>query len=152
MKPVPPEIETEFAVWWAAWPRKVGGGGAAGAYRRARKLADAPTLLAGVRAYTASLARLKADGKFVPEICYPATWLNGERWADEGPVQPEHEAKMIAHYRAGEIAAHAKQIAATGRAVYGCSDAEARTMVAHGLLTREQAERAGYAVNRPVLV
>src|SRR3990167_3407031 len=114
MKPVTPEIETEFAVWWAAWPRKVARGAAARAYRRARKLADAPTLLAGVRAYTAALARLKANGQFVPEICYPATWLNGERWADETQAQPEHEAKMIGHYRAGEIAAHAKAIARDG--------------------------------------
>jgi hypothetical protein len=113
---------------------------------------DAATLLAGVGAYTASLARLKANGQFVPETAYPATWLNGERWADENPAQPEHEAKMIGHYRAGEIAAHAKQIVATGRAVYGCSDAEVRVMVAHGLLTAEQAAKAGYAVGLPILV
>ena len=152
MKPIPPEIDDEFTIWWRAWPRKVARGAAARAYRRARKLADAATLLAGVRAYTASLGVLRAAGKFVPEICYPATWLNGERWADEGPVQPEHEAKMIAHYRAGEIAAHAKQIAATGRAVYGCSDHEVRVMVDHGLLTAEQAIKAGYVVSAPVLI
>src|SRR3990167_10469048 len=114
MKSVPSEIEAEFSAWWQAWPRKVARGAAARAYRRARKLTDAPTLLAGVGAYTASLEALKANGQFVPEICYPATWLNGERWADEIHAQPEHEAKMIGHYRAGEIAAHAKAIARDG--------------------------------------
>lgn len=152
MKPIPPEIEAEFTVWWAAWPRKISKGAARNAYRRARKLAGPEVLLAGVGAYIAALEALKATGKFCPEICYPATWLNGERWADEAPAQPEHEARMIGPYRAGELTAYAKAIARTGRPLAGCADQQVRVMVAHGLLTAEQAVKAGYAVAAPVLI
>ena len=152
MKPIPSEIEAEFTVWYAAYPRKIAREAARKAYRRARKLADAPTLLAGVRAYTAALAAQRANGGWAPDIAHPATWLNGHRWLDENPAQPEHEAKMIGHYRAGEITVNAKAIARHGRSLPGVSDQQVRVMVNHGLLTREQAEKAGYAVDGAVLI
>lgn len=72
------ELEREFAEWWNAYPRKKGKGQAVKAYRAARKKVDAGTLLAALKRQTPTLTARGAE--YVP---YPATWLNGERWADE---------------------------------------------------------------------
>ena len=74
------DADRGFDDWWGAYPRKVGKGQARKAYRAAAKKADPDTLLAAVVAQT---PKLMAKG---PEFCpHPATWLNGERWADETP-------------------------------------------------------------------
>ena len=71
-------IDSDFAEWYATYPRKTARGRALTAYRTARKKTDAATLLA---ALVAQSPQLTAKGtEFVP---YPATWLNGERWLDE---------------------------------------------------------------------
>jgi hypothetical protein len=67
-----------FAAWWSAYPRKVGKGQAGKAYRGALKKTKATALLAALQAQTPTLMAKGAE--FCP---YPATWLNGERWADE---------------------------------------------------------------------
>ena len=152
MKPTPPEILADFTVWWAACNKKVARADALKAYRAARKKATAQTLLDGWAVYVGEIAARKARGEWAPEISYPATWLRRERWTDESPAQPEHEAKMIGHYKAGEITVNAKAIARHGRSLPGVSDQQVRVMVNHGLLTREQAERAGYAVDGAVLI
>ena len=72
------ERESDFATWWSAYPRKKGKGQAAKAYKAARKKADAETLLEAIKAQRDTLTK---DG--VDYCPYPATWLNGERWADE---------------------------------------------------------------------
>jgi uncharacterized protein YdaU (DUF1376 family) len=64
-----------FEAWWSAYPEKVGKGAARRAYAKARKKADAETLLAGVARYRASKPADRA-------WCNPATWLNQERWLD----------------------------------------------------------------------
>ncbi|QDH85084.1 hypothetical protein SEA_DARDANUS_47 [Gordonia phage Dardanus] len=67
-----------FAEWWAAYPKKAGKGQARTAYRKARKSVDAATLLDGAERY-------RDDPKRNPEYTKnPATWLNGECWADQG--------------------------------------------------------------------
>jgi len=71
-------LESEFAGWYAAYPRHVGRGQAEKAYRTARRKADAATLLAGAERFSAS-CRGK-DQTFIP---HPSTWLNGERWLDD---------------------------------------------------------------------
>lgn len=72
----------EFANWWNAYPAKVGKGAAEKAYTKARTLADADVLLAGVQRYA-----VKRDDR---PWCNPATWLNQQRWLDEepAPMQP----------------------------------------------------------------
>lgn len=74
--------DSGFALFWEASPRKVGKGQARKAYQAALKKTDAETLLRGIRSYAAS-----CDGKEERFIAHPATWLNGERWEDQG-VKP----------------------------------------------------------------
>lgn len=80
--------ESEFEIWWQHVPRKVGKGQAERAYRAARKIASAETLLAGIRRFAEQVCG--RDPQYVP---HPATWLNGKRWLDEpsslGPPGPD---------------------------------------------------------------
>ena len=69
-----------FATWYATYPKKVGKGAAERAFKAALKKTDLETLTAGRDRYIA--ATRDTDPKF---IANPATWLNGERWADETP-------------------------------------------------------------------
>lgn len=73
------DVESEFAEWYSGYPRKVGKGQALKAYKAARKKVDHQTLIDALAGQLRSLTARGAD--YVP---YPATWLNGERWADEG--------------------------------------------------------------------
>ena len=80
-------MDDEFAEWYATYPRKTARGRALTAYRTARKKTDAETLLAAVAAQSHALT---AKGpEFTP---HPATWLNGERWADETTPPPIDDA------------------------------------------------------------
>lgn len=74
-------IDDEFADWYANYPRKVGKGQALKAYRAARKKVDHQTL---VDRLTQQIPVITAQGaQYTP---HPATWLNGERWADDDTV------------------------------------------------------------------
>lgn len=81
----PNPIPDAFATWYAAYPKKVGKGAAERAFKAALKKTDLDTLIAGRDRYIA--ATRDTDPKF---IANPATWLNGERWADEtiAPSKP----------------------------------------------------------------
>ena len=70
--------ENGFDAFWSEVPRKVAKGNARKAYRSALKKADAQSILDGMKRYAASV-----KGKDPKYIAHPATWLNGERWADE---------------------------------------------------------------------
>lgn len=70
--------EREFAEWYASYPRKRAKGAALKAFKAARKKASLQELMDAVEAQREALTAKGQD--FVP---YPATWLNGERWADE---------------------------------------------------------------------
>lgn len=78
---------TEFDAWWRAYPRRVGKGAARKAYLAARRKIEAADLMAAT--IKAATAMLKIEERFRP---HPATWLNGERWADE-PATPASAAK-----------------------------------------------------------
>jgi hypothetical protein len=65
---------------YSAYPHKVGRGAALKAYRQARKKTGKAELLDAVRRFAAAKARDGTEKRFIP---HPATWLNGERWADE---------------------------------------------------------------------
>lgn len=87
------DAEREFDEWYALYPRKRGKGQAAKAYRAARKRASAATLLAAIEQQAPALI---ANG---PGYCpYPATWLNGDRWADQPDWQaPQPPTRMQEH-------------------------------------------------------
>ncbi len=67
---------TDFDQFWLAFPRRVGKLAAMKAYARARKLATAADIIAGVDRYIASKPEYA-------DFCHPATWLNQGRWMDE---------------------------------------------------------------------
>jgi len=78
--PATPSRATEdrFAEFWSHYPKKKDRGHALKAWKVAVKKADPQVIIDGL------LAQLPAfnssDAQFIP---YGATWLNGERWADE---------------------------------------------------------------------
>ena len=74
-RPIHPERFDEF---WNAYPKKVSKGTAIRAWKAATKRSDADTILTGL---TAQLPAMRdCERRF---IANPATWLNGDRWADE---------------------------------------------------------------------
>lgn len=71
-------IDFEFAEFWRAYPRRDDRGHALKAYRVARKRIGQEVLVAAARRY--SEERAGQDPKYT---ALAATWLTGERWADE---------------------------------------------------------------------
>ncbi len=79
--PLPPKGgEADFDIWYEAYPRHVARGAAEKAYRTARKIADAETLLTSVEMYRQTKPDY-ADWK------HPATWLTGKCWLDETRIR-----------------------------------------------------------------
>lgn len=76
-----------FEEFWIRYPRKIAKGAAKKAWTAAAKKADPDTIVNAARSFAVRSAG--SDPKFIP---YPATWLNGERWADELETQ-KSEAK-----------------------------------------------------------
>ena len=72
------EVNYYFEQLWEMYPRKVGKGQARKAYVTASKKIDFFDLLPKLEAYVSTL-----DGKDKQYMPHLATWLNGERWADE---------------------------------------------------------------------
>jgi len=72
------EVNYYFDQLWEMYPRKVGKGQARKAYVTASKKIDFFDLLPKLEAYVSTL-----DGKDKQYMPHLATWLNGERWADE---------------------------------------------------------------------
>lgn len=70
-------LRADFDSWYATYPKKVAKPAAQKAYAKARKNADAATLLA------AASVMAKAYGTDQTYCPNPATWLNQERWTDE---------------------------------------------------------------------
>lgn len=68
-----------FDGFWISCPRKVGKGAARKAYAKALLKTAPETLLAGMQRYASSRA-----GQQEEFTAHPATWLNAERWLDEG--------------------------------------------------------------------
>lgn len=72
------EFIDQFEAFWTIYPRKVGKGQARKAYATALKKTPHQDILAGVRRYAEAVKETETEF-----IAHPATWLNGERWADE---------------------------------------------------------------------
>ncbi len=67
---------SDFDIFYAAYPRRVGKLDAIKAYAKARTVATADEILAGVENY-------KRHKPEYADWCHPATWLNKGRWMDE---------------------------------------------------------------------
>jgi hypothetical protein len=71
----------DFAVFYAAYPRKKAKGDAEKAWKAAQiTVAMMPDVLAAIAAQRNSTDWREAGGKFIP---YPASWLRGKCWEDE---------------------------------------------------------------------
>lgn len=70
--------DPEFIAWWQAYPRREAKGQARRAYATARKKTSPDILL--IAAQRAAKLYAATEQRFIP---LPATWLNGERWADD---------------------------------------------------------------------
>lgn len=74
-------MQTEFDAFWKNYPRRTGKLAAEKAYGKARKIASAETILAGIEQY-------RAHKPEYADWCHPATWLNQGRWMDEWTTTP----------------------------------------------------------------
>lgn len=76
----PADDDPAFAAFWDAYPRKVDKGHARNAWAKAVAAGvDSELIVKGVERYRDDPMRSR-EPKFIP---HPATWLNGERWADQ---------------------------------------------------------------------
>lgn len=87
--------EDEFASFWAAFPRKVSKGHARKAWKAAKQKTEPRVLVDAAASFAQSVGN--TEPKFIP---YPATWLNGERWADEAPAAADPEVSWMRRPRA----------------------------------------------------
>lgn len=90
------KLDGEFDRFYAAYPRKVGKGQAQKAYAQAvRRKASAAEIMAGLDRAKRRWVDDGTEGQFIP---HPATWLNGERWADDPMPMPTLR-RAVADYR-----------------------------------------------------
>ena len=74
-----------FDEFWEKVPNKIGKGAARRAWANARKTTSAETIISGVPKFV-SYERARASQPDYRPL-HPSTWLNGERWADEGVTE-----------------------------------------------------------------
>lgn len=77
--------DDSFARFYQVYPRRTGRGQAVKAWRSAVKKADASVIIEAASLFAEQTRG--TEQRFIP---HPATWLNGERWADEAD-EPEPE-------------------------------------------------------------
>lgn len=74
---------TRFTEFWQAYPKKVGKGAAAKAFKAVKwREIEFAVLMAALERQKQSGQWREENGRFIPN---PATWLNQERWGDELP-------------------------------------------------------------------
>lgn len=78
----PGEDSEEFAMFWAAYPRKVGKGDARAAWHHFKCDAKLEPILRALGRARESADWLKDGGQYIP---FPATWIRREGWSDELP-------------------------------------------------------------------
>ena len=74
--------DSKFDAFWKLYPRKEGKGQARKAFKTAIQKAGVDAVLQGIERLAPILA--ERERQFIP---LASTWLNGERWTDEIPVQ-----------------------------------------------------------------
>ena len=120
-----------FDEFWEMALRKVGKGAARKAYRRACKRADEAAIMDAWGA--ANRGWLGKDLQFVP---HPATWLNQDRWEDEGPVFSAVNYEKSLQIRANHINSRICEFGAY-------SQEDLMECVEAGLVTLERAREVG---------
>jgi hypothetical protein len=85
---VPPaRINGSFDAFWQVYPRREKRKEAEKAWLKINPDEDTlKAIIAAVERQKASPDWIKEGGKFIP---HPSSWLNGERWKDEGTTRPE---------------------------------------------------------------
>lgn len=124
---------TGFDAFWKVYPKKVSKKAAARAYDRALRRHSHDRIMTGVE-------HLIASGKEWDFIPYPATWLNGERWADYDEPLPGIGGNLEIPRNEQLKAIAQVALKPWGRMRYPRQDLE--ECVAAGLLTEEQMEQA----------
>jgi len=76
----PGEDSEAFAMFWAAYPKKVGKGEARGAWKQFKCDAKLEQILRAVGRSRESAEWREDAGRFIP---HPATWIRREGWSDE---------------------------------------------------------------------
>jgi len=97
---VPPK--GDFALFWAAYPKKVGKGAAEKAWQRAKGNQHLQTILQALEQQKRSAQWRKDGGAYIPN---PATWINQRRWEDELPTEddsPQEKARTEAWWASEE--------------------------------------------------
>ena len=89
--------DPEFALWWAAYPRKEGKSISFVAWEKTRRIRPAIDAMLATLGWQRESQNWKKDGgQYIP---MPATYLNQGRWADEPPPRaPTWEEQMQASY------------------------------------------------------
>lgn len=78
------EEDPEFSAFWRAYPRKIAKGDARKAWKQTEGIRPALQAVLGAIACARHTEQWRlGEGKWIP---YPATWLRGERWADQHEV------------------------------------------------------------------
>lgn len=90
--------ESQFEMFWSAFPRKEGKGPARKWWEKRKPTADVvEKMLASIEGWKLSRQWQKNNGEFVPMA---STWLNQNRWEDDIPP-PISPAEVAASYRNG---------------------------------------------------
>jgi hypothetical protein len=84
------ERTTDFDRFWQSYPRRVGKLAAVKAYQRARTVATAAEILAGVERY-------KHAKPAYADWCHATTFLSQGRWMDEYDAPAVREAETCPH-------------------------------------------------------
>ena len=149
----------EFEAWYKAYPRKTARADAFKAWQQTAGLRPAlAELLKAIDRLKAWREQLHAAGDFVPALPYPATWLRGERWADEfDDVQPQAQKKSAAVGagvdKTAALRAWSEVRSANARGARPSQWADPRTAAAlaamggFGVLADMRSDQAGYRQN-----
>lgn len=77
--------QSEFDAFWEAYPRKIGPEPALKNYKRALKLVDAATILAGAKNYAEQVRRAGTETTYIQ---HPKNWLRECNWKSEDQAAP----------------------------------------------------------------
>jgi hypothetical protein len=92
------KLDEQFAIFWNAYPKRVGRKKAEEAFAKAMKKTTLDVILKALEWQVRQPQWLKDDGEY---IIYPQGYLNQERWLDECPAslkpKPVSTPLMLAH-------------------------------------------------------
>ena len=94
--------DPDFALFWKAYPRRVGKASAYAKWLIARREVEAQTLIAAASKFAARVEAQNTEERFIP---YPEGWLNAGRWEDEDTA-----VKVDARYKPYDHEAHLREL------------------------------------------